>query len=208
MNASEYFKYLLSKKICAFLKGHKFIRKGNTYIISEMGNYGILNFQKSIKSTKEKFIFTINIGVISKKIYDVFAFEMGELKPDIVNCQWQTRLVSSYNEDDWWVIDPDTSFEKLEKDLLVRIANYGIPEIESHMNDSFLRDLWLSEKSPSLTKFQRLLYLLAFLKDLGPQDKIEPTIKELIAVSKNQPTSTKAYFYIEKLFPDYPLNSV
>jgi hypothetical protein len=207
MDVNKELQILLSKKVAPALKVEGFSRRGTTFFLMKYENYGIINFQKSTTSTKERILFTINLGVASRKIYDIFDFKAEELKPSLLNCQWWTRLAPPWNGERWWTIQFITSIDLLERDLLSQIIDIGIPEIKLYLQDDALRDLWLSGKSPSLTNFQRLLYLLAFLKDLGPHDKINETIKELIDVSNNKPTSARGYFYIKKLFPEYSYNS-
>jgi hypothetical protein len=70
--------------------------------------------------------------------------------------------------------------------------NIGIPEIAKYIHDHNLRDLWLSDYSPSLTEFQRLLYLSVLLKEIGPIELLEPTLHKLKLVSTGKPTAISA----------------
>jgi hypothetical protein len=72
------------------------------------------------------------------------------------------------------------------------LEDYGLPELDKLADDAALRDLWLAERSPGLTDTERLLNLSILLRDLGPQDKYEATIKALkeLAASKSAPMLT------------------
>jgi hypothetical protein len=105
----------------------------------------------------------------------------------------------SEGRDKWWPIDVYTSVDELSVSVLDEITNFAIPEITKYLDDNELRDLWLSGVSPSLTEFQRLIFLTVFLKELGPHELLEPTLSLLKKISINKPTSLTADIHLNNV---------
>jgi hypothetical protein len=177
MKANDKYKKLIDILTPA-LKEKGFTKYRHRFYLRIENNWGIIDFQKSTKSTSNSVIFTVNLGIASKRILEKFSQIPEGKKPDIWDCQWQVRLghVLGINKDLWWTINEETSIDQLSEQLKEYILDYGVPEILKYISDDSLRDLWLSGKSPSLTKIQRLRYLSILLKEIGPQNLLD-TIK-------------------------------
>jgi len=146
-------------------------------------------------------VFTINVGVISQRILSFYGQDPSIKKPDIWETHWRSRIghLMPENEDVWWSIDQETEFEKLGQSLLGKIETFLLPNLHKIISDTALRDLWLSGKAPSLTDFQRLMFLCILLKQIGPSDLVDPTINEIKRISENRPIAVTADVFIEKL---------
>ena len=64
VNALEEFKEFL-KLIAPMLKVYGYSRRGQNFYTRRAGNWGVINFQKSQSSTREKVKFYVNLGIYS-----------------------------------------------------------------------------------------------------------------------------------------------
>jgi hypothetical protein len=193
----------LFKKLVIFvtpaLKPYGFSRNRQTFYCRSQNNWGLIDFQKSWQSNKESLPFTINLGVASERLLRFFSLDKIK-RPSIWDCQWQIRLGYLMNKKDmWWKVDEQTSVENLGKEIINPLTNRAIQEINRYISDESLRDLWISGQSPSLTEFQRLIYLSVLLKELGPEELLEPTLLELKQIFEGKPSAVTAELHIEKL---------
>lgn len=188
-------------RIAPVLKGHGFSRKGLTFYINRDGNYGLINFQKSTKSNSDMIIFTINIGVISRRLLQFFSAEQRSTDLFVDNCHWRERIgfMLPTRQDKWWTIEANTSTEHLAEELCEYIVSLAIPEINKYIEDEALRDLWLSGRSPGLTNFQRLMNLSVMVKALGPSDELESVMRDLQQAVEGQPTASVAERHLRRL---------
>ena len=199
MELESRFRYIISR-VTPAVKINGYRKRKTDFYVHESGNWGIINFQKSTTNTSERLIFTVNLGIASSRLLHFFSVKHPESGPSILDCHWQMRLGELIEGNDmWWSIAIGESIDQLGERLLNHIVNLAIPEIVKYLDDYALRDLWLSGYSPSLTKFQRLMYLSVFLKELGPRELLEPTLKELKRISIGKPSSFTADIHIEKL---------
>ncbi len=199
MELNSMYQRLLSR-IASALKYRGYKKRSSNIYIQENGNWGLINFQKSTKSTSEKIIFTVNLGIASARLLRFFSVKYPENGPNLWDCHWQKRLGQLIKgEDMWWSIESSTLIDELGENILKYIDSLAVPEISKYLDDNELRDLWLSGSSPSLTEFQRLMYLSVFLKELGPQELLEPILRNLEQISVGKPTSVTADIHIRKL---------
>jgi hypothetical protein len=188
------------KPFIAPLRKYGFQRYGYTFYHNLKRNWGLISVQKSMYQESHSTRFTINIGVASNQLLLFFANPRLNDKLKIEDCHWRIRLGKlAFAEDKWWSVENNKPSQELAHELLNPIINIAIPEIFRYLDDKALRDLWLSGLSPSLTEFQRLLFLSILLKEIGPLELLYPTIKSLKLISKGKPTEITAQIYIEKL---------
>jgi Domain of unknown function (DUF4304) len=200
MELALLFRDMVSKIIAPGLKQYRFSGKGFTFYHLSESNWGLIGFQKSKKEDPEKLNFTVNLGVASGRLLKFFSPPALRKKPEIWDCHWRIRLGLLINGSDiWWTIERGTSIDELGKELLSLLINLAIPEINYYIKDTNLINLWLSERSPSLTEFQRLLYLSVLINELGPSELLKPTILQLKQLSEGKPSAITAEFHIKKL---------
>ncbi len=182
------------------LKSNQYKKRGSYFYIEKYENWGLINFQRSTTNTSERLIFTVNLGIASSRLLRFSSVRYSENGPKLWDCHWHRRLGELINgEDIWWTIEPRTSIDTLDEQILNHLVKFAIPEIEQYLDEVKLRDLWLSGFSPGLTEFQRLMYLSVFLKELGPHELLKPTLSKLKEISSGKPTSSTADFHIDKL---------
>jgi hypothetical protein len=202
MEPQKLFNEMLSTIIRPALKQKGFTKTRQSFYYPYEGNWGMINFQKSTRSSSGEVIFTVNVGVVSNRILTFLSAIDANKKPGgIWDTQWWERLgrLLPENDDLWWTLDSRTNVDDLGQYLLENILNYALPAIHQYIRDESLCALWLTEKSPSLTTFQRLLYLTRLLKEFGPAELLETTISALQKESAGQPCAITAKIYLDKL---------
>lgn len=191
---------MLGQHITPVLKKAGLARAGSTYFLNQEGNWGLIAFQRSARSTSREIVFTVNLGVASARL---LAFEGSDAsqRPRIEKCHWQERLGFLMPEprDRWWVLKEQTDVLALGKEILTAIETNGIPAVRRLIRDQDLRNLWLSGASPGLTDIQRLKSLSVLLKALGPDELLKETIQSLEELSQGKPTAGIARYHIDKL---------
>jgi hypothetical protein len=190
---------LLLVELAKHLKGRGFYRRGSSFYLKETDNWGLINFQKSTKSTTASILFTVNLGVASGHLRSFFSGQKPKL-PAVSECHWSTRLgFLQAGQDKWWEVVRGTALDSLELEIRQLLFERGIPEIKKHLDDTSLRDLWLAGRSPGLTEIQRLMNLVVVLKASGPPDLQDVYIEQLLKRTANRPTSGKVTWLLSKL---------
>lgn len=199
MKASLAFQQMLKECLAPMLKGYGFSKSGNTFVLNKEMNWGMINFQKSTQSTKDRVKFTITLGIASERLLRFF--QIRNKRPQIINSHWNQRLGFYLPEhrDTWWTIESDISTEKLCEELKKHICDLAIPEINEYISDESLKTLWLSGHSPGLTAIQRLMNLSVLLKDLGTQEDLQAVLDELRTASEHKPVASLVSIHIHKL---------
>lgn len=176
-DAQTAFADLVSALFREFARDLGFSRERNTFRRSDRGNTALIQVQKSSKSERTRVSFTVNLGVFSA------AATTGDppRRPSLEDCHWRERIgfLLPGRRDTWWEVDATTNVDRLKAELVTYLRSYALPVLISYLDDSKLRDLWLSGKSPGLTEFQRLRNLLALLWRLGPRELVPPIEEEL-----------------------------
>jgi Domain of unknown function (DUF4304) len=124
------------------------------------GNLAVIEFQKSMSSTSETILFTVNLGVVSKQLSEVSwgpPFKMRSTS----SCHLQERLgyFLAEKRDKWWEVKATTDAKKLGDQVLALILDHAVPYIELNCNIENLIRLWESGESPGLTDGQRQEFL-------------------------------------------------
>src|SRR5262245_58044507 len=109
---------MLLKRLTPTLRQHGFARRRQTFFRHEHGNWGIVNFQKSMYSTGHEVRFTINLGIFSQRIGSPFRAPGGGV-PSISICHWSQRIgrLLPDRQDHWWTISGATSLNSLAEEI-------------------------------------------------------------------------------------------
>jgi hypothetical protein len=195
------FNDLLQEIVAPALKGRGYSRRRNSFYLCRGSNCGLINFQKSVASNKDRLSFTINLGIASGRLLDFLSAKRRGLGLTIDDCHWASRIGALLppRHDKWWTINCETSLEDMGRGIVRCLMDIATPEIEKYLSDDALRNLWLSGKSPGLTSFQRLVYLSALLKIIGPRDLLQKTIQEMKLISESDPPCPAVAYYLSKL---------
>lgn len=201
MQAQAGYRRLLREHIGPNLKLEGFSQSGQDFYLCQSGNGGIINLQKSQRSTAEEVVFTINLGIASSRLLEFFRPGSSRRKPVIEDCHWRKRLgfLLPENEDKWWIIDSETALEELGEQFRTYLRYQGVPHILSLIGDEALRDLWLSGDSPGLTDLQRLLNLSALVRMIGPVNRLQSSVEELRELAQGKPSAVLVESHIQRL---------
>ncbi|KPJ65105.1 MAG: hypothetical protein AMJ43_11410 [Coxiella sp. DG_40] len=189
MNSLSSYKRIIEKHVLPFLEELGFRRFGDSFKIIVSGNIGIIDFQKSNKSTNNHVFFTVNLAVILHSLYEFEGFHTPIEKLREENGHWRERLgyLLPERSDVWWEVSKDTDMDAIGHELVLIIKDYAIPEIMQYISDENLMNLWIEGKSPGLTNIQRLEYLTVLLKLKGYNKFLQKAIEELKTVSRGKP---------------------
>jgi hypothetical protein len=184
----------------SLLKESGFVRRGTCFYLSKANGWGLVEFQKSRKSTADQITFTVNLGVCSRTLLDFFSSHRSQ-KPSIETCHWRQRLgfLLSDRQDKWWVIEANDGFQLVVDEVKRALLSVGIPEIQRHLSDQQLCDDWLAGKSPGLTDTQRLINLSVLLEVKGDRDTLQRILQELDVRSKGRSTSDMVQRHLRRL---------
>jgi hypothetical protein len=201
MKVEDLYKEMIRGVIFPPLKKLGYTKVKTSFYFRFEGNLGIINFQKSQKSDSSQIVFTVNMGIASKRILNFLSFPEEKQRPLIWDTQLRVRLGHLLWEghDVWWTINQETTIDTLGPLFLDYVVNYCVPFIQDYITDEALRDLWMTGKSPSLTEFERLLYLSVLLKQTGPIEILETTLNELRQLTFNKPSAIRAEIFINKV---------
>lgn len=179
-NALEKFKEFL-KLIAPVLRTCGFSRRGQNFYTRRDGNWGVINFQKSQSSSKNKVTFTLNLGTYSQVLAKFYYKWKEGTPPTEPECHWRKRvgLLLPGNKDHWWVIDETTFLPSLVTEF-EQILPLAASEIESYITDEALRDFLLpAARSGGFSNRGRLEDLSVLVKRYGPFDLLDSILAQL-----------------------------
>jgi len=174
----------LVSHVARYLRSEGFLRKRQAFLLGRSDGWALVVFQKSRKSTQTEILFTINLGVVSRRLMEFCEDGLGF--PNIDDAHWRVRVgyLLPEKRDIWWTITPSTKYEHLLGEVESAL-NRSIAELKTYLNDEVLRDLWLAGISPGLTDLQRLMLLSVLVKMLGPADQLAAVLEKLRGTAQN-----------------------
>jgi len=199
MTVETSFKNLLTR-VGALLREKGFRRTGNAFCCSKQGNWAVISFQRSTKSSAQSIVFTVNLGVASGSLLKFFG-QPKDHAHKIDQCHWRQRLGFTLPEasDRWWCLDADQDPEGVVGELSDAIMNSALPVIEEHLPDDALRAVWESGTAPGITETDRLRYLSALLKIQGSEVESKEAAASLRAGAQGRPTADLAGLHLARL---------
>jgi hypothetical protein len=140
-----------------------FRRQGVTLKILRLENVGLIEFQKSAKSSDEQILFTINLAIICGRL-----LEEGQSleRAKSMDAQLRQRIGGFLHghPDKWWLVKAGTNIDALADEVANLLATEGAPYIVRYLDTTQLLALWESGKSPGITEIQRTRYLAKLKK--------------------------------------------
>jgi hypothetical protein len=146
-------------RIADCLRPQGFVRQRKVLRAIADGNASIIDLQRSDRSSIQKIIFTINVGVVCGDLLDA---ERTTIKKAMIeDAHLRSRLGGLLEpaQDSWWEIDATTDDESLASELSQLLVRRAIPYLEQYKHTRALVALWESGQSPGLTAVQRSRYL-------------------------------------------------
>ncbi len=177
MNASKRFQALLRDFLKPELKKDGFSLRGTTFYLFDNDNWGLIEFQRGSKSTQESTIFTVNVGIASRRLSGLSTADWQKSRPSMSRTDWNLRLgfllgLPQGQKDKWWTLTEVTSISDLAQELVELLRGAAIPEIRRLSSDVALRDYWLSGQGGGLSDRQRVSKLDVLLREIGPNAKL------------------------------------
>lgn len=143
----------------ARLKSLGFVQQGPVFRVVAYGNCGLIEFQRSDRSTDEKLVFTVNLGAVCGALLDAGPY--GVQKARIIDAHLRLRIgmLLPDRPDKWWEITASMDRVSLVQEIVDLLVKTGAPYVESQLTTKALMALWESGQSPGLTAFQRTRFL-------------------------------------------------
>lgn len=122
---------------------------------------GILEFQRSSKSSMRDLLFTVNVGVVFESLVDPRSLRSARASPSTMNAQIRERIGNLLPEkqDRWWQITESTDLNSLCTEVSTLVLQYGVPFIRKYIRLEDALSLWKRGESPGLTDGEREQYL-------------------------------------------------
>lgn len=188
-------------KVSLHLKQMGFTKKGNNFYLEAYNNFGIINFQRSQESTKEKVRFTMNFGVhsdlLSQSKYD---YNISS-KPVVEQCHWLARAgdFMTGTPDFWWEVNTSGELDKIVSNVIDFVQNTVLPEINKRLSDEGLINCWTSESFAGTTEIGRFKYVTTLLKAKGDLYNLNRVVQNFMQNSKGKPNSILAAEHLKEI---------
>lgn len=149
------------KTIGERLKPLGFARRGSVLRVAGEDTCGIVSFQRSVTNTRDKLLFTVNLGVVSGDLLDTGP--SGLEKAEVWDAHVRERIgfLLPEHSDKWWEITAASDPEALAEEMSDLILKYVVPYVQHYLSADSIISLWESGQSPGLTSKQRVELLVA-----------------------------------------------
>ncbi len=141
------------------LKPLGFIRNGRVLRIVDQGIAGIIEFQRSSKSSASKLLFTVNLGVVYGELLDTGIFGLQKARVVDAHVGQRIGMLLPGHPDKWWEISENTNGDVLVREVSELISEICVSYIRFYFDRNVVMKLWESGSSPGLTDRQRVAFL-------------------------------------------------
>jgi hypothetical protein len=141
------------------LAPHGFTRRSLVFRVLRYGNCGIVEFQRSVKTTKDKILFTINVGTICGELLDAGSHDISKAKVTDAHVSQRIGAFLPGRPDKWWEIIATSNGASLGQEVSELIIDKCVPFIHEFIQTDAMIALWESGECPGLTDFQRIRFL-------------------------------------------------
>jgi hypothetical protein len=171
-------------------------RRQGTRLTRSDENVAVIDFQRSIHSSKDAVLLTVNVGGVSRRICRFDGVLSGKA-PSPTKWHWRERLgnMADHPSDTWWTITSETNEQAVAQDIAARLREDASDSVKTVLTDNSLRDAWLSGRSPGLTKGQRLRLLAILLRYIGPEDLLPQILEEFAALAPGHAATMSRELY-------------
>ena len=133
-----------------------FVRQKTVLRIMDRNNCGIVEFQRSTKSSQGKLLFTVNLGVICGQLLDSGPTGLKRARIEDAHLRQRIGMLLPNRPDKWWEITEATDSNLLAQEVSELILEKAVPYIRDHLSTESIISLWESGQSPGLTDGQRV----------------------------------------------------
>jgi len=135
-----------------------FAKRGKVLRVVRDGNCGLIEFQKSTKSSKNKLFVTVNLGVVCGDLLEG-GTKLEKTTTIDAHLRLRIGMFLPQRRDKWWELAETKEAAGVASEIGELVHNKAVPFIEQHIANSSLLAMWESGVSPGLTDFQRLQFL-------------------------------------------------
>jgi hypothetical protein len=195
------FRELLERWIAPSLKSASFARKRWNFSRTTDQHIELIQYQRSLSSTGDEIKFTVNVGIASKWLLEVYEPEWNRRTLMLDQCHWTERLgyLLPERDDVWWTLDANTAVTELAVEHQAHVEKVILPTFHKYSTDESLAELWLSGEAPGLTEFQRGLNLAGLLKAQGRLEELERILDDLRRSTKGTSSQGSIEVHLELL---------
>jgi hypothetical protein len=136
-----------------------FRRRGALLRALSHGNAGLIQFQKSTRSSSDQILFTVNLAVVCGTLLEQELPPLEKVKSFDGHLRQRIGMFFPGRPDKWWEIKAGVDAGALAAEVAALIATEGAPYIVRFLDADQLIALWESGQSPGLTETQRFRYL-------------------------------------------------
>jgi hypothetical protein len=149
----------------ANLKPLGFRKQGQRFRRTTDGNVTIIEFQRSATSDDSLIRFTLNVGVVSGRLFYANDPERDFKKVGASEAHMRERIGFFLQPptDHWWALTADSDARVVADEVATLVVDAAVPHLNEYRTDASLLALWRTGRSPGLTEGQRqrLMALLA-----------------------------------------------
>ena len=134
-----------------------FTLHGTVLRLLAQGNCGVIEFQRSAKSSGDKLLFTVNVGVVCGDILDSEAPLQDLRKGRFIHAHIRQRIGAFLPDrpDKWWQITEAADPDALAREISDLILEKVVPYIQRYLSTDSIISMWESGQSPGLTDGRR-----------------------------------------------------
>ncbi|MGH2573733.1 MAG: DUF4304 domain-containing protein [Actinomycetota bacterium] len=162
-SAQHSFRQLL-KPVAAFLRRNELKGSGQRFmLVAASGDQALVNIQKSTTSTSSVIRFAVNVGVVSKWLWEwEYEDQAAVRRPDAWSAHWHDRLSDpNTGQERWWEVTSTSDPMAIANEVIELLEQQALPRMLNLLKDEELVKLWRSGSSPGLTAKQASEYLAA-----------------------------------------------
>ena len=120
---------------------------------------GIVEFQRSAKSSNQQIFFTVNVGVVYGELLGPGPSELDRAQIADAHVRQRIGMIMPGRSDRWWEINQSTDIGALKREVSEVVIEYALPFVRRYLSTDAIISLWESGQSPGLTAVQRADFL-------------------------------------------------
>jgi len=136
-----------------------FVRRGLILRKIVEGNAAVIQFQRSMANTRDKILFTVNIGVVCGELVEEYEPALEKAGAFSAHLRDRVGMFLPGRPDKWWEITEATDVGALATEVSSLVSLEGAPYILRYLDTNALIALWQSGQCPGLTDKARIMYL-------------------------------------------------
>jgi hypothetical protein len=184
----------LVQTVAPVLKAHGFVREDKTWYLRRTENWGIVAFQSSTSSTKDRIRFTANVGINSRILADFWspnASRRPNGRPSGGQYHWEHRIgeLLPQRQDTWWTISAGGPNDLEHREVTQAITDVVIPVLERHTSEQGLLDLLLVERASGSERF--LISLAVLLHRSGQLALYQEVRGQLLSIHAGRSSESR-----------------